>query len=888
MLQNRYGNFDASGRAFTVTDPRTPMPWCNVVCNGRYGFVVSHNGGGFSWFDDAQHNVLTRWEMDLVRDCYGKFLYVSDLESGDVWSLAPAPCRPSYDRYACTHTLGKTTFSTSCRGIDAEWTMCVAPADSVELWSVRLTNTSGRGRRVRLASYFEWTCGVAPDVKREFHRLFFKTDYDARRRAAFATKVMWDIRPRTEREHWNQPWPYHAAHSIGGAAFSRPLAIGDKSAFLGRYGSTHAPAAMSGPDVREGLGFGRFGDASAALGGDLELAPGQSVNLHYTIAIGATRAEVEGLIDRYRDAGVVAAAIAAAGDAWAHRLSPTRVQTAREDFDLLNNHWLPYQAISGRLWGRTGYYQQSGAFGYRDQLQDSQVWLPIEPKRTADQIMLHAERQFADGSVYHWWHALADFGNHTACSDDYLWLPFLVSAYIRETGDATILQRTAKWVDDATPATIAEHCRRSIARTFARTSERGLPLIGSCDWNDGLSAMGIDERGESVWLGMFLCEILDDWAEILSGPAVPAGLDRLAEEYRAKRAAYAQAINEHAWEGGGWYRYGTKDSGEWVGAASSPEGKVHLNAQTWAILADIAPRERAEAAWTTVKERLLSPYGPLLLWPAYTEPDPTIGYVTRYCPGSRENGGVYMHAATWALAAACKLKDRDAVERIWDSISPAWRGRDADAYWAEPYVTPGNVDGPLSDKPGRAGWTWYTGSAAWLNRVSMEWMLGVRPVFVGDADGGPAGAAALEAHGRASHMPVNKNGHGHREKASEGDRRTTQGAQTALLIDPCPPASLGKVRFERTWRGHRVRVSFDAGEFAAGAEPRLTVNGQTMEGQFLTESMLAGAGAGRAVVEVEVRWTAARGGAGAVGSRAGALTPAVALKRSPEHGSANT
>ncbi len=805
MLANRFGHFNASGDAFTITDPATPMPWVNVICNGRYGLAISQNGGGFSWFDDAQHNVLTRWEMDLVRDCHGKFLYISDRDTGDVWSAAPGPTAPMSgmpDEYACTHGMGATTFDTSSRGIRTQWTLTVAPKDAVEVWRVSLTNTDTKPRRLRISSYFDWCCGVAPDSKREFHRLFFTTRHEAKRRAILATKNMWDIPPKSERQHWNQPWPYMAAHAVCGVQFENDIALADKTAFLGKYGTTAAPRAMKEPGRQVG-GFGRFGDAAAALGGDLTIAPGQTVSLHYLLAIGADDAEVLKLIDAYADPAAAERAVKEAGAAWKDRLSPTAITTERQDFDLLNNHWLAYQAISGRMWGRTGYYQQSGARGFRDQLQDSQVWLPLEPSRTLDQLMLHATRQFANGSVNHWWHALADFGNRTACSDDYLWLPFIFASYARETGDYAALQKTAPFMD-APAATLLEHCKRSFARAFSRMSPRGLPHIGSCDWNDGLSAMGIEEKGESVWLGMFLCQALDEWIEIAGRINDPA----MAADFRTRREALAKAINAHAWDGA-WYRYGTKDNGEWVGASSSPEGKIHLNAQTWAILTGIAPEERAEQAWESVKQRLLSPYGPLLLAPAYTVPDESIGYITRYSPGSRENGGVYMHAATWALAAAAKMGDVESVQKIWDSVSPPLRGQDADSYWAEPYVTPGNVDGPLSDLPGRAGWTWYTGSAAWLNRVSLEWLLGIRPTHDG------------------------------------------------LLISPCPPESFGKVRAKRRWRGVDVVVSFDAAEFVAGITPTLTINGVEQSGNVISPAALGAAkGSQGSTIEVGVAWRA--------------------------------
>lgn len=796
MLENQYGHFDPSGKVYAITDHRTPTPWVNVVCNGRYGFVVSQNGGGFSWLDNSQQNVLTRWDMDLGRDERGRYLYLSDLDSGEVWSVAPAPCFSAYESYRCEHTMGRTTFRTSAHGIASVWTLAVAPNDPVEVWIVELTNASGKRRRVRIASFFEWCCGVAPDVKREFHRLFFTTRHDAGRRAIIATKNMWDVPPRHEREHWNRPWPYAAAHAVGGVMFDRPVACADKLAFMGRYQPPSRPEIMTAeaPPVH---GFGRFADASAALGGDLVLEPGQSVRLHYLLAIAPSEAEVLALIDRYNTPEAAASACRGAEEMWSAITAPSRVSTERPDFDLLNNWWLPYQAISGRLWGRTGYYQQSGAFGFRDQLQDSQVWLARDPARCREQILLHAAHQFVDGTVYHWWHPLTEFGNHTTCSDDYLWLPFVTANYIKETGDVALLSERARFVDDAGLDSVLEHCRRSFERSFARFSPRGLPLIGSCDWNDGLSTVGIEGRGESVWLAMFLVGLLGDWAELLERVGEPAW----AASYAGRRDKLVAAINAHAWDGS-WYRGASKDDGTWLGSRASEAGRIFLNTQTWAVLTGCAPQDREDAAWASVKEHLLADMGPLLLSPAYTEPDASVGYITRYSPGSRENGGVYMHAATWALAAACKRRDRESAAQIWGAISPPTRGADAEAYRAEPYVTPGNVDGPLSELPGRAGWTWYTGSAAWLNRVSLEWMLGVRPTWDG------------------------------------------------LIIDPCPPAALGAVEMTRLWRGRTIRVRFDAVSFVAGAAPIVTVNGRAVEGGVLMLKDLPENGA----AEVHVSW----------------------------------
>lgn len=777
-----YGRFNASGSIFSIEDHRTPMPWTNVVCNGRYGFVVSQNGAGFSWLDNSQLNVLTRWEMDLVRDDRGRFLYLADLDSGEVWSISPAPCFPAYDRYRCDHMPGATVFETEANGIRARWALAVAPGDPVEVWRITLTNTSARPRRLRIMSYLEWCCGVAPDVKREFHRLFITVSHDAARRCIIATKNMWDVPQRNEKDHWNRPWPYAAAHAFIAPSMHRETAIGDKSLFLGRYGDPRDPIAMTG-DVTSG-GFGRFGDGIAALGGDFDMKANSECEFGYLLAVGSDPDQALRLIDRYRSIGAVSAAVDASIRSWQDRLASTQVDSTAADFDLLNNTWLPYQAISARLWGRTGYYQQSGAFGFRDQLQDSQVWLPLDPERCKQQILLHAAHQFADGSVYHWWHPLVEFGLRTACSDDYLWLPFLVASYARETGDGTILNESASFVDDPTGSTILDHCVRSFNRSFKRTSPRGLPLIGSCDWNDGLSAMGVEERGESTWLAFFLIGLLADFAQLLRS----TGNAAMAADFDRRRASYIKAVNEHGWDGR-WFRRATKDNGEWIGTHTNESGRIYLNPQTWAILTDATDAVRAESAWKSVKEHLLAEMGPLLLTPAYTVPDDEIGYITRYSPGSRENGGVYMHAATWALMAACKIKDADAVGRIWKSISPPLRAADSERYRAEPYATPGNVDGPLSDTPGKGGWTWYTGSAAWLNRVCLEWILGIRPVWQG------------------------------------------------LLIDPCPFPELGRVDVTRTWRGRKIRVRFDAAEYAAagGAGARITVNGVRHDSLLLTE-----------------------------------------------------
>jgi cellobiose phosphorylase len=731
------GAFAEDGREFRITDPRTPRPWCNVIANPRMGLVVTQTGSGFSWVDNSQLAVITRWEQDLARDSSGKFLYVRDTDTGALWSLSPAPVWPAYDEYACHHGLGYTTFVTRCAGIEARWTLFCHASETIELWQVELINGAGRPRRLELCAYLEWCCGVAPSPRREFHKLFVETEFDARHRAVWARNHMWDVASR-EHGHWNTEFPYTSAF-----ACSEPIlaAQGDKAAFLGRYGDFRAPAALH-TDLWKPQ-FGRHADAIAALRCAVELRPAERRFVGFGLVTGRTRSEAEHLLARVAafDQGPGAAEVAlrrALNDVhvgWRTRLAAQRIETPEPTLDYLVNDWIRYQAISARLWGRCGYYQQSGAFGFRDQLQDSQVWLTIDPQKCREQLNLHAAHQFQDGSVYHWWHPLSEQGHVTRTSDDLLWLAFVAANYLKETGDFAILHDPAPFLDDAQPHALLEHVWRAFARVFGRTSPRGLPYLGSGDWNDGLSAAGLQERGESIWLAHFLVGLLADWAEVyrrLDGHATPGramlGGVKLATEFEQRRAALIAAINTHGWDGA-WYLRGTLDDGTEFGSHRSRVGRIYLNAQTWAILNDVAPPERAAQCWAAVREHLVTDAGALLLAPAYDQPVREIGYITRYAPGVRENGGVYTHAATWALAAACKRRDRELVGHLLRALNPALK--DPERYAAEPYVLPGNVDGPASPHPGRAGWTWYTGSAQWLHRVVTQWVLGIRPEWDG-------------------------------------------------------------------------------------------------------------------------------------------------------------
>lgn len=789
-VANRYGRFAPDGREYVITDVQTPRPWINVISNPRVGLAISHTGSGFSWIDNSQLAVLTRWDQDLTRDSSGKFLYVRDAASGKVWSAAPAPTWPAFDHYECRHGLGYTTFVTECEGIRATWTLFVDAALALEYWMVSLENRSSKPRRLELTAFAEWNCGVLPSPRREFHKLFLETSYDPARHAVFAVNHMWDV-PNERFGHWNTSFPYVTALACS-EALTR--ALGDKTVFLGRYGDFRAPAALAQEHWPER--FGRHDDASAILRSAIELKPGQSRSVTYVLAAGKSQGAVEELIAGGLRPGAAEAALQRARQQWSELLSSARVETPEPTLNWVVNDWSRYQAIAGRIWGRAGYYQQSGAYGFRDQLQDSQIWLTIDPRRCREQINLHAAHQFADGSVYHWWHPLTEQGHVTKMTDDLLWLGFVTANYVKETGDLSVLWDKAPFLDERTPRVLLEHVLRAFGRVFGRISPRGLPYIGAGDWNDGLSACGLQEKGESVWLGHFLVGLLADWAEILrrvqrGGAATPdkaiadcgfriADCGELAANFEARRAKLIAAINEHAWDGQ-WYTRGTLDDGTVFGTSKNRVGKIFLNAQTWAILNDVAPPDRAAACWAAVRQHLVSEAGALLLAPAFDQPVSEIGYITRYAPGLRENGGVYTHAATWAIAAAAKMRDRETLAKLLKAINPALK--DPERYWAEPYVLPGNVDGPDSPYYGRAGWTWYTGSAQWLGRVVSQWVLGVRPEWAG------------------------------------------------LRFDPCLPAGWERARLTRPWRGATLEIEIERG----GRGLEVSLNGQGFAGGVLEE-----------------------------------------------------
>ncbi len=716
--KNKYGYFSDDGSEYIIERPDTPKPWANVICNKTYGLTISQTGGGYSWAYNSNLNRLTRWEQDLIKDESGKYMYIRDDDTGDFWSATWKPTCTTFDYYQCVHGVGYSIFKMEKCSIYSEMRVFVPKGDNCEIWIVKLHNKTNSARKISLISYVEWLTGAWPDCHREFHKLFQETKFDNSSKVLTVKKRLGGI--SADEAPWNTTWNYvgyHTASVVSGYE-------GDKEEFIGMYGNVMAPKAVK--EGRLSKTTGKWNDSIASIRSKIEMKPNETKEIVFVLGLEKSEGEISKTVKKYINPKKAHKALGAVCDFWKKLMSPVEIKTPDENMNIMTNIWLKYQAISARIWGRAAYYQSSGAYGFRDQLQDSQIFLPIEPEETKERILDHARHQFSEGTVYHWWNTLENKGPKSEFSDDLLWLPFVTVNYLKETADFSILKKSEPFVDSGR-ASLYEHCLRAIRKSLSRMSKRGLPLIGEGDWNDGLSSCGDKWKGESVWMGHFLFGVLNEFAAVAKMMKDKKTADMLLRN----AAKLKKAVNKYGWDGK-WYWRATTDSRHMLGSSKEKCGKIFLNAQTWAIINGIEEdKKRRKSMLSSMEKYLYREFGPILFHPAYDVPNPKIGYLTRYAPGVRENGGLYTHAGVWAIQAECVARRPDMAYRLYNSFNPIRRGENPDLYKCEPYVTPGNVDGPDSENFGKGGWTWYTGSAAWYYRIACEWILGVRPTYEG-------------------------------------------------------------------------------------------------------------------------------------------------------------
>jgi cyclic beta-1,2-glucan synthetase len=731
---NGLGGFTPDGREYVLQFPegaagkRTPAPWINVISNPSFGFLVSESGGGYTWAGNSQMNRLTPWGNDPVSDPPGEVVYLRDEATGDVWTPTPqplggtAPC-------VVRHGQGYTTFQQTSHGLAQELVLFAAPEDPVKVVWLRVRSLGQRPTH-------------KPDTPRHLSATFYAELVLGRTRDRAGMFVVTDLDPETGGLFAQNTFNGDFADRVAFADVSlRPRTLtADRTEFLGRNGSTAAPAALAGAPLSGTVGPAL--DPCAAVQTSFALQPGEEKEVVFFLGEADSVDEARRLLRHYREPGRVRATFEAAKARWEQLLTAVEVRTPDEALDLLVNRWLPYQVLSCRVWGRSALYQSGGAYGFRDQLQDVMALVYSAPGQTRAQILRAAARQFREGDVQHWWHPESGAGVRTRISDDLLWLPFVVAHYLRATGDDALLDERVPFLDapvlrpdqeedyrapkvsDET-ATVYEHCVRAVDHA-CRFGDHGLPLMGTGDWNDGMNRVGSGGKGESVWNAWFLLTVLRAFA----GLAEARGDRERALRYHDEADRLRNAVELQAWDGE-WYRRAYFDDGTPLGSAQDDECRIDSLAQSWAVISGEANEQRARQAMAAVEELLVRQVERMILLftPPFDKTKLEPGYIKGYVPGIRENGGQYTHGAAWVVQATALLGQGNRAVELFSLLNPilhATSPEEVERYRVEPYVMAGDVYSEALHR-GRGGWTWYTGSASWLYRVAVETILGFRP-----------------------------------------------------------------------------------------------------------------------------------------------------------------
>jgi cyclic beta-1,2-glucan synthetase len=721
---NGLGGFTDSGREYvTVLGPgqSTPAPWINVVANPDFGFQVATEGAGYTWSVNSRENQITPWSNDPVADYPGEALYLRDEDTGDLWSPTVLPIRNPAATYIARHGRGYSRFEHSAHGIDADLVQYVPLDDPIKISRLRLRNISEHARRLSVTCYVEWVLGPS----RAASAPFVTTEIDSRTRAMFA------------RNPWNPAFASRV--SFIDLAGSQTGWTGDRREFIGRNGTLAQPRALVGTSpLSNKVGAGL--DPCGVLRTVVEIAPNAAVDVVLFLGEAASVEDAQSLVARYRKADLDAVR-AEAGRYWDNALNSIQVKTPDRAMDIMLNGWLLYQTIACRLWARSAFYQSSGAYGFRDQLQDIMAISTSSPVMAREHLLRAAARQFVEGDVQHWWRPHSGEGVRTLISDDRAWLAYATAHYVGAVGDAGVLdeiipflegQRLAPGEHDAffqpsasdEAGTLFEHCARGLDRSLA-IGEHGLPLFGTGDWNDGMNRVGEAGKGESVWLGWFLHAALTTFI-----PLAEARRDTVrASTWRGCAAMLQASLEREAWDGD-WYRRGWFDDGSPLGSATSQECRIDAIAQSWSVLSGVAKPERAARAMASLERELIRPDDrlALLFAPPFDKSPLDPGYIKAYPPGIRENGGQYSHAALWSVMAFAAQGAGDKAAKLFSFINPINRARtraEVLRYKVEPYVVAADVYAKPPHR-GRGGWSWYTGSAGWMQRAGIESILGLR------------------------------------------------------------------------------------------------------------------------------------------------------------------
>ncbi|MFG1372729.1 hypothetical protein V5F32_11185 [Xanthobacter oligotrophicus] len=719
---NGLGGFADGGRDYvTILGPgcSTPAPWINVIANPAFGFLAATEGSGSTWSLNSRENQVTPWSNNPVADRTGEAFYLRDEETGAVWTPTALPMRDDAATYVARHGRGFSSFSHTANGIAAELVQYVPVDGAIKISRLTLRNLTSRPRRISLTAYAEWVLGRA----RSATAPFVATAIDDETGALFA------------RNPWNA--------DFGGRVAFLDMAgrqsewTGDRREFIGRNGTLADPAALRGVPLSGLVGAGL--DPCGALRTQIEFRPNASIERVVFLGEENDAADARDLISRFRaaDLNVVLAEVTRS---WDDILGAVEVRPPDRSMDIMPNGWLLYQTLACLVWARAAFYQASGACGFRDQLQDGMALVAIRPDMTRAHLLRAAARQFVEGDVQQWWLPHSGRGVRTRISDDRAWLAYATAYYVAVSGDANVLDERVPFLegqrlnageyesffppavsDEA--ASVFEHCARALDHSLA-LGGHGLPLIGTGDWNDGMNRVGDQGAGESVWLGWFLHAALTAFAPL----AQARGEGERAARWQQHAEGLSAALDGEAWDGD-WYRRAFFDDGTPLGSAANAECRIDSIAQSWAVLSGAGDPARARRAMAAIERELIRPGEglALLFTPPFDKSSPDPGYIMGYPPGIRENGGQYTHAALWSVMAFAALGEGDEAALFWilNLIKHARTRSDVLRYKVEPYVLAADI---YAEPPhaGRGGWTWYTGSAGWMQQAGMESILGLR------------------------------------------------------------------------------------------------------------------------------------------------------------------
>ena len=736
-IANQYGYYTEDYREFVITDPRTPRPWFNYMWNSQYAGLISHTGGGFSFLESPRDNRISRMRYNcLPWDRPGRYVMVKDVATGKYWSLSWAPTIDlEYDFYECRHGQGYTKITTEINGIRGEITYFVPTDTNAEVWRVKLTELSGQARDLEIYSFLELLMGNAlnDQINQPNDKHFTDIHFDQDLQALVATRRYWVLNKGVSVKQPNIDWKYQIYFSQ-----SLPISGFDSSldTFIGRWRSEANPMAVE-TGVMKNTEI-TAGDPIVALQSKILLEANGSVDFAVVLEI-AAKGENPALTPSPSPAGegskiieIVDSYFSNLRRKWDEHLSCVQVQTPDAAFNAMLNVWNQYQAaVTFDMARNSGYYHGGLLFGtgMRDRFQDILGVVMVDPARVRERLIKALNFQFKDGSTLHNYFILTNTGERTNHSDTPLWIPFGIVEYLKETGDFSILEEVVPYHDD-TSGTVYEHLVRALGFAIANTGERGMPRIFTGDWNDTLDHVGSQGKGETTWGAFFLGYVLNKSLAVCEHQGDRQSLEKFQNFYEHLR----QVTNDICWDGE-WYLRAFRDNGEPIGVSTATQGKIFLNAQSWAVISELAPKDRADKAMASSREHLATPFGMQIVAPSFTEIDDTIGLISRCVPGKKENGAVFNHASSWFVLASLLNGDTEFGWEIYRRMMPINSSQatdeKCDRFETEPYVYPEYVTSPDHETQGQASHSWLTGTAVWMLRIGLDHILGFQPTFTG-------------------------------------------------------------------------------------------------------------------------------------------------------------